>query len=161
MTKLFSTYEKLQASRITSMYKSQEQLQLETKNSLDLLKGETIDIEKGGEGSRGGKVIGHTKSGKPIYEHHEQEHTQHYTAEDHSDAVTHHMREAKKHSDEHREHSNMLKQDSSLSLSDEQRERFETRERSSRQKMEHHSSMAQLHSQAMNAKMDKKAEEKK
>lgn len=27
-------------------------------------------IEKGGEGSRGGKVIGHTKSGKPIYEHH-------------------------------------------------------------------------------------------
>lgn len=26
------------------------------------------DLEKGGEGSRGGKVIGHTKSGKPIYE---------------------------------------------------------------------------------------------
>lgn len=26
------------------------------------------EIEKGGEGSRGGKVIGHTKSGKPIYE---------------------------------------------------------------------------------------------
>ncbi len=24
-------------------------------------------IEKGGEGSRGGKVIGHTKSGKPVY----------------------------------------------------------------------------------------------
>lgn len=26
------------------------------------------DIVKGGEGSRGGKIIGHTKSGKPIYE---------------------------------------------------------------------------------------------
>jgi len=26
------------------------------------------DLEKGGEGSRGGKVIGHTQSGKPIYE---------------------------------------------------------------------------------------------
>jgi hypothetical protein len=25
-------------------------------------------IEKGGEGSKGGKIIGHTKSGKPIYE---------------------------------------------------------------------------------------------
>jgi len=27
------------------------------------------DLEKGGEGSKGGKVIGHTKSGKPIYAH--------------------------------------------------------------------------------------------
>lgn len=27
-----------------------------------------LDIEKGGEGSRGGKVIGHTKSGKAIYD---------------------------------------------------------------------------------------------
>lgn len=27
------------------------------------------EIQKGGEGSKGGKVIGHTKSGKPIYEH--------------------------------------------------------------------------------------------
>lgn len=39
----------------------------------NLLKGlaETYGIdllEKGGEGSKGGKVIGHTKSGKPIYE---------------------------------------------------------------------------------------------
>jgi len=24
-------------------------------------------LRKGGEGSRGGKIIGHTKSGKPIY----------------------------------------------------------------------------------------------
>lgn len=31
----------------------------------------SFEIEKsGGEGSRGGKVIGHTKSGKPIYERH-------------------------------------------------------------------------------------------
>ena len=33
-----------------------------------VLKQNESDIEKGGEGSRGGKVIGHTKSGKPIYE---------------------------------------------------------------------------------------------
>jgi hypothetical protein len=26
-------------------------------------------LEKGGEGSKGGKVIGHTKSGRPIYSH--------------------------------------------------------------------------------------------
>jgi hypothetical protein len=37
------------------------------KKSLDLLKsGFEIDIEKA-EGSRGGRIIGHTKSGKPIY----------------------------------------------------------------------------------------------
>lgn len=28
---------------------------------------EEDSLEKGGEGSRGGKIIGHTKSGKPIY----------------------------------------------------------------------------------------------
>lgn len=32
------------------------------------------EIVKGGEGSRGGKVIGHTKSGKPIYENKDHEH---------------------------------------------------------------------------------------
>ena len=43
---------------------------------LNRLRGEIIrksydpdQLEKGGEGSRGGKVIGHTKSGKPIYDH--------------------------------------------------------------------------------------------
>lgn len=34
----------------------------------ELEKAEDNDLEKGGEGSKGGKVIGHTKSGKPIYE---------------------------------------------------------------------------------------------
>src|SRR5690606_16803629 len=37
---------------------------------LEIIKGEDDeeDLEKAGEGSRGGKVIVHTKSGKPIYE---------------------------------------------------------------------------------------------
>jgi hypothetical protein len=34
-------------------------------------KSEEQDLEKGGEGSRGGKVVGHTKSGKPVYENKE------------------------------------------------------------------------------------------
>jgi hypothetical protein len=29
---------------------------------------EELDLIKGGEGSRGGKIIGHTRSGKPVYE---------------------------------------------------------------------------------------------
>lgn len=52
------------------------------------------DLEKGGgEGSRGGKVIGHTKSGHPIYESHggkAHEAYPHFSAEDHTEAARHH-----------------------------------------------------------------------
>lgn len=51
--------QKAQAARILSCY------DIPTN---DLEKSQENDIEKGGEGARGGKVIGHTKSGKPIYE---------------------------------------------------------------------------------------------
>jgi len=44
-------------------------------------------ISKGGEGSKGGKVIGHTKSGKPIYDTHYHETHKHFTQEDHEDAA--------------------------------------------------------------------------
>jgi hypothetical protein len=45
-------------------------------------------IEKGGEGSRGGKIIGHTKSGKPIYEEHRPMHENYknFTSEEHIEA---------------------------------------------------------------------------
>lgn len=39
-----------------------------------------------GEGSRGGKVIGHTKSGKPIYDTHYHESHKNFNAQDHRDA---------------------------------------------------------------------------
>ena len=45
--------------------------------------------KKEAEGSRDGKVIGHTKSGKPIYEGSPSNHVEHYktfTKEDHRDA---------------------------------------------------------------------------
>jgi len=48
------------------------------------------NVEKGGEGSRGGKVIGHTKSGKPIYMDDSKEGVGHltkdFTVDDHIDA---------------------------------------------------------------------------
>lgn len=50
-------------------------------------KSEEGDLEKGGEGSRGGKVIGHTKSGKPIYDSFEHEGHKNFTTEDHKDAA--------------------------------------------------------------------------
>lgn len=41
---------------------------------------EDKDIEKGGEGSRGGKIIGHTSTGKPIYQKNDSKFTQdHYS----------------------------------------------------------------------------------
>jgi hypothetical protein len=47
------------------------------------------DLEKGGEGSKGGKVIGHTKSGKPVYEKLHPSYKK-FTAEDHKDAIVEH-----------------------------------------------------------------------
>lgn len=46
---------------------------------------EEDNLEKA-EGSRGGKVIGHTKSGKPIYQNNSDKNSKHFTKEDHKDA---------------------------------------------------------------------------
>ena len=46
-------------------------------------------IKGKGEGSKGGKVIGHTKSGKPIYDTLNHSSHEHFTKEDRSDAVRH------------------------------------------------------------------------
>jgi len=62
----------------------------------------------GGEGSRGGKVIGHTKSGKPIYDvsghswgpkahgAHMAKHAKDFSAQDHKDAATAALKERSK-----------------------------------------------------------------
>lgn len=44
------------------------------------------NFEKGGEGSRGGKVIGYTKSGKPIYDTISHSSHKNFTKQDHDDA---------------------------------------------------------------------------
>lgn len=44
------------------------------------------------EGSRGGKVIGHTKSGKPIYDSFHHKHHESFSAKDHRDAFSAHVR---------------------------------------------------------------------
>jgi len=48
------------------------------------------NILKKSEGSRGGHIIGHTKSGKPIYEDHNHPSHQNFTHQDHEDAETAH-----------------------------------------------------------------------
>ncbi len=46
-----------------------------------------LNILKSGEGSRGGHVIGHTKSGKPIYDNANHESHKNFTIQDHDDAI--------------------------------------------------------------------------
>lgn len=53
-------------------------------------KSELVDLIKAGEGSKGGKVIGHTKSGKPIYESHSHPDHANFSKEDHADAAAEH-----------------------------------------------------------------------
>lgn len=47
-------------------------------------------LEKGGEGSKGGKIIGHTKSGKPIYEHFDHASHNGFSREEHLEAMEKH-----------------------------------------------------------------------
>lgn len=47
-----------------------------------------------GEGSRGGKIIGHTKSGKPVYEDKGGDHKayENFSSQDHRDAMDYHWK---------------------------------------------------------------------
>lgn len=49
-----------------------------------------VIAKSSGEGSRGGKVIGHTRSGKPIYATYGHSGHKDFTAEDHADAAAVH-----------------------------------------------------------------------
>lgn len=47
-----------------------------------------------GEGSRGGKIIGHTRSGKPVYDTHDHSSHSNFSAHEHMDAARHHEMKA-------------------------------------------------------------------
>lgn len=110
-------------------------------------------LEKGGgEGSKGGHVIGHTKSGKPIYAN--SLHTsKDFTHEDHSDAMSAHMKEAKEHGEMGERHQTRADR---MSSGKDRHKIDENNEMSHRYKnsSQHHSSMAALHQGAMNSKLD-------
>jgi hypothetical protein len=55
------------------------------------------DLQKGGEGSKGGKIIGHTKSGKPIYANANHSSHSKFTSTDHAEAATLHGKLSAKH----------------------------------------------------------------
>jgi hypothetical protein len=78
-------YKPLDNSLITTdpIQKAMDNLEKSIGDSLDY-------FIKGGEGSKGGKVIGHTTSGKPIYAGKGPSHYSDFTAADHSDAAKAH-----------------------------------------------------------------------
>jgi hypothetical protein len=71
-----------------------EEVFVQSMNILGLSDKAADIIEKGGEGSKGGKVIGHTKSGKPIYDKPEHKAHTDFTEEDHRDAAKVHLHSA-------------------------------------------------------------------
>lgn len=60
-----------------------------------------IDIQKSksgkGEGSRGGKVIGHTSSGKAVYDNHDHSSHQSFSSADHKEAAAMHQKRGELH----------------------------------------------------------------
>lgn len=71
-----------------------EQTESQSEAGIEMKKSEDSDIEKGGEGSRGGKVIGHTRSGKPIYADAGHVEHKHFDAKDHFDSRIVHQKRA-------------------------------------------------------------------
>lgn len=52
------------------------------------------NFEKGGEGSKGGYIVSHTKSGKPIYDTANHKSHKDFTSMDHKDAAQFHNKQA-------------------------------------------------------------------
>lgn len=74
-------------------FQHQEKIKAQIMGSYNIQKSEDDnDIEKAGEGSKGGKVIGHTKSGKPIYANFNHDSHKEFTSQDHMDASDAHMK---------------------------------------------------------------------
>lgn len=136
-------YQFLQAKRILSCYNNLEQVN-ENLKDVGLLHESIEDtetpgyqeledeglvndfdqdnVEKGGvgsEGSRGGKVIGHTRSGKPIYAHRDPNYHkgfENWSKEDHKDAAEHHSKHSKSLDEKAREVFKQGKHDESAEL---------------------------------------------
>lgn len=104
---------------------------------------ETI-LEKAGEGSKGGKVIGHTSSGKPIYESGKHSDYGNFHEYDHSEASMHHYRK----SDEQRVKKNSY--ETLRSVAEDNKDRDEVKKYSdlkkdAEEKEKHHSAQGQYH----------------
>lgn len=100
-----------------------------------------------GEGSRGGHVIGHTRSGQPIYDSAHHESHQQFKAQDHKDAMNHHYEIWSK----TQEKINALRQQNPNWNPPKEIHDF----------LKHHYTHMQMHQNVMSRKMDKETAQKK
>lgn len=107
-------FERRQAAKISALY------------------GVVDTLQKGGEGSRGGRVIGRTRSGNPIYDSHGHESHKNFTPEDHRDAIKAHKEEY----EGHKEDFNMYKNSGQVNHPD---------AREPKAMYEHHKEQMRLH----------------
>lgn len=109
-------------------------------------KSEQDELEKGGEGSKGGKVIGHTESGKPIYNNANHPAHKDFTSSEHRDASMIH--------EDKREKYASSKTDSGFEKFMHHKEQFDQheeaenheRDKERKQGFDHHRKMAGYHS---------------
>lgn len=106
----------------------------------------TPELQKA-EGSRGGTVIGHTKSGKPIYEH-SIHNSAGFSKQDHSDAISAHEKAAKNYAGRESKRRSGQGRDEASRVANEKR------------MVEHHSYMAQEHQKAMSQASDEGSDQK-
>lgn len=144
-----------------AMYDTSRPLECNTDGTQDVL-------IKGGEGSRGGKVIGHTRSGKPIYDVNPK-HTNHvsgregyhsdfeerhssFTSEDHKDAADAHMKEFDRHGDEWQKHYDSVTADEWNNDKNEKGQKAVKGTREAAQEQNKHATLAKWHKEAAKQK---------
>ncbi len=98
-----------------------------------------------GAGSRGGKVIGRTKSGKPIYMNHNHPSHKGFTAQDHSEAGDVHSRKAKLHGGKEEKGKASLTQEGSQFLKAKAKNRIKSEVAENKSKATHHANQAAAH----------------
>lgn len=115
------------------------------------------NIEKaGGEGSRGGKVIGHTKSGKAIYDSpgkEQQNLNKIYTKQDHLDAHEHHSKKSKEHNDR-----SIYEKFSGVGGSNDEKNEAKERSKNNSDLAIHHKNQAEYHKNKASDTKDDKTE---
>ena len=117
---------------------------------------EELLVKAKGEGSRGGRIIGHTSSGKPIYDTARHQGHMKFTADEHRDAVRTHSDHARlfKIREQHASKTTDEREDNRKKSRHHQRQAFEhdlyVQRADAHEKSEHHKKMRDMHEDIKN-----------
>lgn len=108
------------------------------------------DIEKGGEGSRGGKIVGHTSTGKPIYSTHAHEEHKGFNEKEHEEAADYHKKESLKHRDLQKENDKKIDSLNRDEIFSKKHKELEDKDKEISDKIKHHESNYYSHIDSAN-----------